>query len=197
MAQFAVAPAQRFRLWAVLSGALPRTIPLMDAHTRFLAVFLAVVAVGCGAAIVFSVGVDPYGVFGTPPIAGLTTAKTLPDHVTKPYVVLRGNYDTLIVGSSRSRDIFCPDLAALYPGQDIRCYNAGMAHADFSMARRMLVHANTVTPLKRAVIALDFFGFNAGYTPFDKTDAERFLGQSDRLPGDIISDGCLPASFFP
>ncbi|KHK01878.1 hypothetical protein [Desulfovibrio sp. TomC] len=162
----------------------------MYAHKRFLAVFLAVVAVGCGAAAVFSVGIDPYGVFGTPPIPGLSTAKTKPDHVTKPYVVLRGNYDAIIVGSSRSRDIFCPDLAALYPGEAVNCYNGGMAHADFAMARRMLVHANTVTPLKRAVIALDFFGFNTGYTPFDKTDAERFLGQPGRLPGDILSDVC-------
>ncbi|OLN29629.1 hypothetical protein DVDV_0981 [Desulfovibrio sp. DV] len=190
MAQLAGVLVQRFRLWAVLPGAFPRTMPLMDAHTRFLAVFLAVVAVGCGGVAVFSIGVDPYGVFGMPPIAGLTTVKTLPDHVTKPYVVLRGNYDTLIVGSSRARDIFCPDLAALYPDEVMHCYNAGMAHADFPMARRMLVHANTVTPLRRAVIALDFFGFNTGYTPFDKTDAERFLGQPGRLPGDIISDVC-------
>jgi hypothetical protein len=190
MAQLAVALAQRFRLLAGLPGAFPGTKPPMYAQTRFLAVFLAVVAVCCVAVAAFSLVVDPYGVFGTTPIAGLTTAKTLSDHVTKPYVVLRGDYDSLIVGSSRARDIFCPDLTALYPGQDIRCYNGGMAHADFSMARRLLVHANTVTPLKRAIIALDFFGFNTGYTPFDKTDAERFLGQPGRLPGGLFSDVC-------
>ncbi|MFP5257923.1 MAG: hypothetical protein ACLGQH_02755 [Acidobacteriota bacterium] len=162
----------------------------MYAHTRFLVAFLAVAAVCCAAAAAFSIVVDPYGVFGTPPIAGLTTVKNQPDHVTKPYVVLRGDYDSLIVGSSRARDIFCSDLAALYPGQDVRCYNGAMAHADFLMAQKMLVHANTVSPLRRAVIALDFFGFNTGYTPFDKTDDERFLGQSGRLPGGLVSDVC-------
>lgn len=162
----------------------------MHAHTRFLVAFLAVAAACCAAAAAFSIVVDPYGVFGTPPIAGLTTVKNQPDHVAKPYGLLRGNYDSLIVGSSRARDIFCPDLAALYPGQDVRCYNGAMAHADFFMAQKMLVHANTVTPLRRAVIALDFFGFNTGYTPFDKTDDERFLGQAGRLPGGLVSDVC-------
>ncbi len=163
----------------------------MVPHARFLAVFLAVAAGGIFLAAAFSAGVDPYAAFGTPPIPGLTTEKTHPDHITKPYVVLRGDYDTLIVGSSRSRDIFCPDLAALYPGQDVRCYNGGIAHADFPMSRRMADHANAVTPLRRLVVALDFFGFNAGgYTPFDKTDAERFLGQPGKLPGGLISDVC-------
>jgi len=163
----------------------------MVPHARFLAVFLAVAAGGIFLAAAFSAGVDPYAAFGTPPIPGLTTEKTHPDHITKPYAVLRGDYDTLIVGSSRSRDIFCPDLAALYPGQDVRCYNGGIAHADFPMSRRMADHANAVTPLRRLVVALDFFGFNAaGYTPFDKTDAERFLGQPGKLPGGLISDFC-------
>lgn len=163
----------------------------MRAHVRFLAVFLAVAAGGLLLAAVFSVGVDPYAAFGTPPIPGLTTEKSRPDHITKPYTVLRGDYDTLIVGSSRSRDIFCPDLAALYPGQEVRCYNGGIAHADFPMSRRMADHATAVTPLRRLVVALDFFGFNAGgYTPFDKTDAERFLGQPGKLPGGLVSDVC-------
>ena len=163
----------------------------MRAHVRFLAVFLAVAAGGLLLAAVFCLGVDPYAAFGTPPIPGLTTEKTRPDHITKPYTVLRGDYDTLIVGSSRSRDIFCPDLAALYPGQEVRCYNGGVAHADFPMSRRMADHANAVTPLRRLFVALDFFGFNAGgYTPFDKTDAERFLGQPGKLPGGLISDVC-------
>ncbi len=163
----------------------------MRSHVRFLAVFLAVATGGLFLAAAFSVGVDPYAAFGTPPIPGLTTEKSRPDHITKPYTVLRGDYDTLIVGSSRSRDIFCPDLAALYPGQTVRCYNGGIAHADFPMSRRMADHANAVTPLRRLVVALDFFGFNAGgYTPFDKTDAERFLGQPGKLPGGLVSDVC-------
>ena len=163
----------------------------MRAHVRFLAVFLAVAAGGLLLAAAFSVGVDPYAAFGTPPIPGLTTEKSRPDHITKPYTVLRGDYDTLIVGSSRSRDIFCPDLAALYPGQEVRCYNGGIAHADFPMIRRMADHATAVAPLRRLVVALDFFGFNAGgYTPFDKTDAERFLGQPGKLPGGLVSDVC-------
>lgn len=163
----------------------------MRAHVRFLAVLLAVAAGGLLLAAAFSVGVDPYAAFGTPPIPGLTTEKSLPDHITKPYAVLRGDYDTLIIGSSRSRDIFCLDLAALYPGQEVRCYNGGIAHADFPMSRRMADHANAVTPLRRLVVALDFFGFNAGgYTPFDKTDAERFLGQPGKLPGGLVSDLC-------
>ncbi len=163
----------------------------MRAHVRFLAVFLAVAAGGLLLAAAFSAGVDTYAAFGTPPIPGLTTEKNHPDHITKPYTVLRGDYDTLIVGSSRSRDIFCPDLVALYPGQEVRCYNGGIANADFSMSRRMAYHASAVTPLRRLVVALDFFGFNAGgYTPFDKTDAERFLGQPGKLPGGLISDVC-------
>lgn len=160
----------------------------MNAYRRFLFIFLIAVT-GCLLILAaFSIAVDPYGVFGTPPVAGLTTAKTLPDHITKPYVVLRGNYDTLIVGSSRARDISCQDLAACYPGQKVRCYNAGVAHADFPMIRRMVDHADTVTPLVRLVIALDFFGFNASDSRFDKTDSERFLGRPGRPPGDILND---------
>ncbi len=157
-------------------------------YRHFLLTFLLAVT-GCLLILAaFSVAVDPYGVFGTPPVAGLTTAKSLPDHITKPYAVLRGNYDALIVGSSRARDISCQDLAALSPDREVRCYNAAVAHADFPMIRRMVGHADTVTPLVRLVITLDFFGFNASDSRFDKTDSERFLGRPGRPIGDIFND---------
>lgn len=163
-------------------------VPVTLRFKSFLGAFAVVVAFGGSALAVFAVLVDSYAIFDSPIVKGYNNAKNVPDHITKPYAALRERCDTLILGSSRVKDIFCADVAAVYAGQTVRCFNGGVAHANFDIARRMLRHASSVRPIKRIIIGLDFFGFNVGFTPFSPSDNERFLGADNKLPGAIIND---------
>jgi hypothetical protein len=99
--------------------------------------------------------VDPYRVFGTPDLPGVTAVK--PDFVehlrlTTPYAIERVRPEALILGTSRAGRGLSPGHPAF---KGLRTYNAALPAVSLYEVLRTLQHANAVNRLKVVVLGLD------------------------------------------
>ncbi|TFV38246.1 hypothetical protein E4K66_17780 [Bradyrhizobium frederickii] len=131
--------------------------------------------------------VDPYYVFGTPDIPGINVVRPrYENHVpaVKPYQVRRIKPEAIILGSSRAEVALDPQHPG-WSGKNV--FNFGQPSATSYEVMLAFLHAQSVAPLKQAVIGLDFFGFNI-FFPRDQAYLEsRFSGDGVRDFADLGS----------
>ena len=120
----------------------------------------------CVALCVFA---DPYRLFGTPTVEGLTTLKprSYQQLVMAQTVQLdRIRPRTLLLGNSRVENGFDPD-SAVWPAQMRPVFNAGLPGHDMFTASRMLDEALTGGRVKTVILEADFQDFLTRPTPLD------------------------------
>ena len=124
--------------------------------------------------------VDPFALFGSPPVTGFNVEKPAFGRyvrMEKAMAIRELQPRALILGSSRAELGLDPDHPAwaTHP-----VYNAAMPSGSISEAWQYLQHAHAVTPLQQVVLNLDMFMFNAmhQYEPGFQRDR---LAQNDTL----------------
>lgn len=148
--------------------------------TRYLLLFLAVFALigGC------NWFVDPYDIFGSPAISGVNRLKPeVANHLrlTKAYAVRQYRAGSVILGSSRAERGLDPEHPGW--GETARpVYNLAFAAANVYEALRYLQHAQAERPLRRVIIGLDFFMFNAKSVPKPGFVDERLGSETAAVP---------------
>jgi hypothetical protein len=105
--------------------------------------------------------VDPFSIFSAPAIARFNANKV--DYVdylrlTHVYRVERLKPECILLGTSRTGRGFSPDAPTL---AKLNCYNLALPAISMYEMRRYLQDAESVHPLRRAVLSLDFRVFNA------------------------------------
>lgn len=103
--------------------------------------------------------VNPFAVFPTKPIAGLSEKHAMSNaRLYKTFTLRHRQVDGLLLGSSRIEESMNPSGTAW---QGINAYNMAMPGASLQEMKRNLQHAHALTPQKQVLIGLDFFMFNA------------------------------------
>jgi hypothetical protein len=123
---------------------------------------------------------NPIGIYNPPLIKGFNDAypaATAYARLEKTEAVKRLKPEVIITGSSRA-DIGLDPRAEFFPG--MTAYNFALSAATLYEQRRTLEFAEMVHPLKKAIITLDFFTFNAR-----KLENKQF--EPERLSEDALS----------
>ncbi len=148
-------------------------------YSRFLVmiviVFVAVVAA-------FNFIVNPMGLFNPPVIKGFNDVHPAGQsfsRLQKIEAIKRLKPDLIITGTSRA-DSGLNIRPELLPDRTLVPYNAGLSAATIREQRAMLEFAQSVHPLKTAIITLDFFAFNGR-----KADNKQF--EPERLKPEALS----------
>lgn len=133
----------------------------MTTHGRYLRLTAAAFAATLGLAAAVNVAVDPYGLFGTPRVDGLTAVKPAAAgqaRVAKAYQVAAAQPATLIVGNSRPEMGLDP-ASACWSAEQRPVYNLGLPGASFAMQLAYLRYGMQAGTVRTAVIGLDFLDF--------------------------------------
>ena len=105
--------------------------------------------------------VDPYRMYGTRPIQGLTAVKPAAyrnSSFVKEYLLERVKPRTLLLGNSRV-EIGLDPASPLWPKDDQPVFNAAEAGHDLQTAAERLRLAMQVAPLRLVIVAADFPDF--------------------------------------
>jgi len=136
---------------------------------------------------IFNFIVDPYGIHNIINIDGVNSPKSeMQNHekLFKAYMIGKLKPKAIAVGTSRTD--FGIDPSTSFWGQIEPRYNIALAGGDLYVTRRYIEHISKITHVKKAVIGLDFFTFNA------------MRPQAADYNGDILAvkDDGLPNPFF-
>lgn len=141
-------------------------------RTYSIQFLIAALLVFIGAAIINLIA-DPYGIWGTPRINGINSVKSSGFHGRIPKYVEWSHWvkspQTILLGTSRTADGLRTDHAALQNGT---VYNMALGGQPFHETLVLFKHALKRGGMKRVVIGLDFFAFNA-YWATDVVDQKR------------------------
>jgi hypothetical protein len=110
---------------------------------RFLAIWAISLALFSAAVLALTIGVDPYRVIGTPPIKGLTADKVAAadrPRLTKPLMVERGTWHTLVFGASNA-DVGIDPTSDAWPEADRPVFNIAIDGSEPYTQLRFLQHA--------------------------------------------------------
>jgi len=130
-----------------------------------LRLFLLIFAMSFGVAA-FNFIVDPYDIYPTPDIPGVTSNKYYAKNMDwkyKPYQFERNQPNQVIFGSSRSEIALDPEHPAWDSTQG-RVYNFAFSGANITEIAARFKSAHQSHPFKKALLGIDFFGFSA-YSP--------------------------------
>lgn len=128
--------------------------------TSFLKRWLFLVLLLSTSVVGVNLAVDPYGLFGTPRVAGFNALKPAAANrsaVIKPYQVAGAKVDVLIVGNSRPEMGLAPDhpcLAGIGSGYSLTLPGAGV----YQMTR-YAQHAMAAHTPRRLLVGVDFLDF--------------------------------------
>ncbi len=125
---------------------------------RFLRIWLVALFGFAAAVLALTVGVDPYGVLGTPRIAGLTADKPAAadrPRLTKPYLVERQDWSTLLLGASNADVGFDPQSPA-WPDAARPVFNLAIDGSGPATQARFLQHALETRHPKLVLIGVTF-----------------------------------------
>ncbi len=117
--------------------------------------------------------VNPIGIYNPPMIKGLNDAQPAASaylRLEKIEAVKRLKPDAIITGSSRA-DIGLDPRPEFFPG--MTPYNFGLPASTINEQRMTLEFAQTVHPLKEAIITLDLLSFNAHMLENKQFDTKR------------------------
>jgi len=136
----------------------------------------------------FVVAVDPYYVFGSPSWHGFNAVRPYYEpHVliAKPYQMLRIRPDAVSLGSSRVEVAIDPRHPGWTKGN---VFNFAMPSSTSYETMLAFLHAQAVgSPLKQAVVGLDFFGFNIFFPRNHDQQEIRFAGDGVRSFADYLA----------
>ncbi len=130
----------------------------MTQHRRYLGLAAAAFATTLGLAAAVNVAVDPYGLFGTPRVEGLTAVKPAAverSRVSKPYQVERARPATVIAGNSRA-EIGLDPASRCWAETERPVYNLGLPGASLPLQLATLRHAVEGGSVRTVVLTLDF-----------------------------------------
>lgn len=125
---------------------------------RFLRAWLLSLVGMAVATVALTVGVDPYGVLGTPRVAGLTADKPAAadwPRLTKPYMVERVRPETILLGSSNVDVGMDPDSPA-WPAALRPVFNLAIDGAGPQTQFEYLQHALARTAPKLVLMGVSF-----------------------------------------
>lgn len=145
----------------------------MDPRRYLILLCLMPVLLACGFAG-FNWFMDPFGIYNPPVVAGLNDvhpATATHGFLHKVEAVKRLRPDAVITGTSRAETCLDPRPEFF---QGLTPYNLALPSASVAEQRMLLEFAHSVRPLKRAVITLDFFAFDARKKDTPGFDAARF-----------------------
>ncbi len=149
---------------------------------RYLATWLLLALVMIAGLAGFNALVDPYGVFGAPPIEGFNRFKYGFNHhqrIAKPHALERHSPATVILGSSRVASALDPEHPGFRHGP---VYNLGIDATGIYEVYRLAQHAQAVRPLDEVVLAVDFYMFNADWPTQVDFDESRLAVTVDGAP---------------
>jgi len=121
----------------------------------------------------FNYLVNPFGIYEPPAIEGVNGRYPAASTFARLYkleAIKRHKPDTLILGTSRA-DIGLNPTLELFP--NARVYNAALSASTVYEQRYVMEFANHVNPLKRVIITLDFFAYNANKLVHTEFNPER------------------------
>ncbi len=128
--------------------------------------------------VALTVFVDPYRMFGTPPINHLTTLKPRiyqQIELSKVRQLDRTAPRTLLLGNSRTQNGLDPQ-SDIWPASFLPVFNAGIAGRDLFTESRMLDEALASAPVTTVILQVDFPDFLSSPTT---TDTDRPLSQNE------------------
>jgi len=126
--------------------------------------------------------VNPLNAYNAPVIKGLNNIHPAAGTYTRLYkieAVKRQKPDVIILGTSRADTGFNP-RTEYFP--DAAPYNFALPAAGIIEQRRQLEFAHAITPLKQAIITLDFFTFNAKKLENKQFDPARLSPEALQQP---------------
>jgi hypothetical protein len=124
---------------------------------RFLRNWFIGLLLIAAAVLAVTIGVDPYGVIGTPTIKGLTADKVAAadrPRLTKPLMVERRDWRTLILGASNT-DVGMDPTSAAWPAADQPVFNYAIDGGDPVAQLRFLQHALVSIHPKLILVAIE------------------------------------------
>src|SRR5579864_6802032 len=128
---------------------------------QYLGAMAATIILLVVGALLLTVTVDPYRMYGSAPIPGLTAIKPRAyqhSDFVKEYLIERIKPHTLLLGNSRVEIGLDPD-SKVWPQEFRPVFNAAESGHDLATALVRLRHARQVAPLRLVVLAVDFPDF--------------------------------------
>jgi len=157
-------------------------------YRQFAAVIAGMTIVPSILAAIFVLLIDPYYVVGAPDLAGVNVVRpTYEGQVlaAKPYQVRRIKPQAVVLGSSRAE----VGIDAGHPGWlGQRVFNFALPASTSYEIMLAFLHAQSVAPLRQAVVGLDFFGFNAFFVRSRQLYEARFATAQLRAFADLLDD---------
>ena len=168
----------------------------MSARTYVL-YFYGMLALALSLIALFNVVVDPYGLYRLVEVKGFNQQKegvrNKIRYVKALELPLR-KPKTVIIGSSRVHDAMNPQHPLLTDPAYVPVYNLGIDMNRIHESLQYLKHALTNSEVKRVILGLDFFMFNASQKvnySFDSELVGRKIGMGDYFSTSIITKDAL------
>ena len=132
----------------------------MNYFKKFSIYYLSFLVVLCSIIILLNWLVNPYNIYKSLPIKRFSEKPIVTSHLrlAKAMAVEWNKPDVLILGSSTAETGLNPQFPAW---NNSRVYNLGLSGANIYEVMRYLQHAESVKPVKKVVLAVNFFMFNA------------------------------------
>ncbi len=133
-------------------------------YWRYLRWMLVATVLWLAAAAVVNLAIDPYGLFGSPRLAGVNAVKpAAPNRIryAKPYYADRVMARTIIAGNSRPEAGIDP-LSRCWPKSWTPVFNAGVPGVGLAGQIRYAEHASAGGIVNHVLMGLDLLDFLAG-----------------------------------
>lgn len=170
---------------------------------NYLRSYGLIVATLLGLNILFNWFIDPFGIYDSPQIEGINANKSQRhEYLQRALDIYDGEAEAVIIGTSRS-------LAGLDAGHPmwapLKAANLSIGGSSAYEEMRYYQNALAFLPLKKAVLAIDFYSFNAfrlSLPAFDervlkiKPDGSRNFAASLQIMGTVLSIDTTFNSFY-
>ncbi|KTD47609.1 hypothetical protein [Legionella quateirensis] len=132
----------------------------MNYFKKFSIYYLSFLVALCSIIILLNWLVNPYNIYKSLPIQRFSQKPVVTSHLrlAKAMAVEWNKPDVLILGSSTAETGLNPQFPAW---NNSRVYNLGLSGANIYEVMRYLQHAESIKPVKKVVLAVNFFMFNA------------------------------------
>jgi hypothetical protein len=151
----------------------------------YLIIVLVLAAALIGGVIAINVRADPYGLAAAKADAhgGDADDSRVGAFLRKAFGVRDSKPHTVLLGTSRAEAGLDPQFAGFAP-QEMPVVNLALGASSMEQMRLLLIHANTTSPLRMAIIGLDIESFlDAGRTDFDPA---ALRGNPDSEPEGLV-----------
>jgi len=139
--------------------------------------------------------IDPYDICRIVAVKGLNAQKTeFSTHlrISKAWAIQHEKPEAINLGTSRAEYGIDPD----HPGwRSKHVYNLALSGANIYECMRYFQHAHCVKPLKKVILALDFFMFNAYRKNQPDFDENLLAATSDGLPTQFSNINAISVYF--